>query len=197
MPGCCRTAARNPSSRRVVLSCPSAWRRTTMRPLPLRSFAMCSPARRPPASLSVATKLTQSSPLSPESKMTTGIRCFIAALTGATSAESSSGASAMPLTPRAMAFSTSLTCESRSSSRSGPRQATVTPSSCAAFSAPAWMLCQNACEVPFGITATVMPPSLFFSPEQAASMTIATTANALNTIVYPCPFTGDQKTRRP
>ena len=33
-----------------------------------------------------------------------------------------------------------------------------TPSSCAAFSAPAWMLCQNTCDVPFGITAMVSLP---------------------------------------
>ena len=31
----------------------------------------------------------------------------------------------------------------------------VTPSSCAAFSAPAWVLCQNEWEGPFGITAVV------------------------------------------
>ena len=43
---------------------------------------------------------------------------------------------AMPETPRVMKPSISEICEARSSSRSGPRQITVTPSSCAAFSAP-------------------------------------------------------------
>src|SRR5439155_6432798 len=107
--------------------------------------------------LSVATKLTKSCPLRPESKITTGMfRCFASA-TGAASALSSSGASAMPETPRLTNPSTSETCASRSSSRSGPRQITETPSSCAALFAPAWMLCQKTCDVPFGITAIVRP----------------------------------------
>ena len=48
-----------------------------------------------------------------------------ASLTGPTSATSSSGASTMPDTPRLTKPSTSDTCESRSSSRSGPRQIDV------------------------------------------------------------------------
>jgi len=43
----------------------------------------------------------------------------------------------MPDTPRDTKPSTSETCESRSSSRSGPRQMIETPSSFAAFAAPA------------------------------------------------------------
>ena len=53
----------------------------------------------------------------------------------------------MPETPRLMKPSTSETCESRSSSRRGPRQTMLTPSSRAALTAPAWTLCQKTCEV--------------------------------------------------
>ncbi len=88
--------------------------------------------------------------------MTTGIFARAASATGPTSAASSSGASTIPDTPRVMKPSTSATCDARSSSRSGPRQMMSTPSSCAAFSAPAWMLCQNTCDVPFGMTAIVV-----------------------------------------
>ena len=49
----------------------------------------------------------------------------VASAPAAASAESSSGASTMPATPRLMKPSTSEICESRSSSRSGPRQMTV------------------------------------------------------------------------
>ena len=87
--------------------------------------------------------------------MTTGIFRFTASLTGWTSAASSSGASTMPDTPRLTKPSTSETWASRSSSRIGPRQMMVTPSSLPACSAPARMLCQNVCVVPFGITAMV------------------------------------------
>src|SRR4051812_40651950 len=61
----------------------------------------------------------------------------------------------MPETPRLTNPSTSDTCESRSSSRNGPRQMIVAPVSLPARSAPARMLCQNVCVVPFGITAMV------------------------------------------
>src|SRR6476620_10510883 len=64
---------------------------------------------------------------------TTGMPRRFAAATGGASAESSSGASTMPDTPREMNPSTSDTCAARSSSRSGPRQMMETPSSCAAF----------------------------------------------------------------
>jgi hypothetical protein len=73
---------------------------------------------------------------SPESKTTTGMFWRCASATGSASATSSSGAMAMPETPRVIKPSISEICEARSSSRSGPRQITVTPSSCAAFSAP-------------------------------------------------------------
>jgi hypothetical protein len=51
-------ASRNPSSRLVVLSCPSAYRSSTTRPLFPTDDAIRSPAMRPPLTLSVATKLT-------------------------------------------------------------------------------------------------------------------------------------------
>src|SRR5439155_9818101 len=63
-----------------------------------------------------------------------------------------------PDTPVVTKRSTSDICDSRSSSRSGPRQMIDTPSSFAAFAAPAWMLCQKTCDVPFGTTAIVNPP---------------------------------------
>ena len=98
--------------------------------------------------------------------ITTGIFCRIAALTGATIAASSSGARTMPEAPRPTAFSISATCASRSSSRSGPRHAMSTSSSEAAFSAPACMLCQNACDVPFGITAIDSRPGVRCRPSR-------------------------------
>ena len=73
----------------------------------------------------------------------------------------------MPDTPREMNPSTSDTCAARSSSRSGPRQMMETPSSCAAFAAPAWMLCQNTCDVPFGMTAIVIPDGLCWRAQLA------------------------------
>src|SRR5262245_32927926 len=88
---------------------------------------------------------------------TTGMLRRLASATGGASAASSSGASTMPATPRLTKPSTSDTCDARSSSRNGPRQMIVAPISLAAFSAPAWMLCQKTCEVPFGITAIVGP----------------------------------------
>jgi hypothetical protein len=42
-----------------------------------------------------------------------------------------------------------------------------TPSSCAAFAAPAWMLCQNTCDVPFGMTAIVVPDGLCWRAQLA------------------------------
>ncbi len=98
---------------------------------------------------------------------TTGMPRRFAAATGGASAESSSGASTMPDTPREMNPSTSDTCAARSSSRSGPRQMMETPSSCAAFAAPAWMLCQNTCDVPFGMTAIVIPDGLCWRAQLA------------------------------
>ena len=133
------------------------------------ALARCSPASSPPLSLSVATKLTKSPPLRPESKITTGTPLRCALVTGATSAASSSGASAMPPTRRATAFSTSATCESRSSSRSGPRHVMSTSSSCAARRAPACTLCQNACDVPLGMTAIVSRPASDRLPQPATS----------------------------
>ena len=69
--------------------------------------------------------------------MTTGIPRWTAFATGTASALSSRGASTMPETPRLTKPSTSETCESRSSSRSGPRHTISTFSSEAALAAPA------------------------------------------------------------
>ena len=90
--------------------------------------------------------------------ITTGILRALASETGPISAVSSSGASTMPETPRLTKPSTSDTWESRSSSRTGPRQMISTPSSFAARDAPAWMLCQKMWAVPFGMTAMVIVP---------------------------------------
>ena len=93
---------------------------------------------RPPSRLSVATKLEGAPEWSPESMMTTGIRALSASSTGATSARLSSGASTMPLTSRPMKFSTTCTCCSRSSSRSGPFQISRTFTPAAFSSRSAW-----------------------------------------------------------
>src|SRR4051794_36684258 len=61
----------------------------------------------------------------------------------------------MPLTPRAVKSSTTLICSSRSSSLSGPFQMISQPVSWLAFTAPAWMVFQNSCVVPLGMTAMV------------------------------------------
>ena len=78
-----------------------------------------------------------------------------------------------PDTPLVTNRSTSEICDSRSSSRSGPRQTIVTPSSWPAFAAPAWMLCQKACEVPLGTTAIVSEPApvwlVFLQPAAKSS----------------------------
>jgi hypothetical protein len=92
--------------------------------------------------LSVATKLTICSDWSPESMITVGTPAPFASSTGRTSARSSSGASTIPETPWEVKPSTTCTCCSRSSSRSGPFQMmrTLSPlavSSCAACTAPA------------------------------------------------------------
>src|SRR5258705_1083992 len=91
--------------------------------------------------------------------MTTGILWFAASATGCTRAASSSGASTTPDTPRLTKPSTSETWESRSASPMGPRQMIVAPSSLPACSAPARMLCQTTCVVPFGMTAIVNAPA--------------------------------------
>ena len=88
-----------------------------------------------------------------ESKMTTGTPDLTAALTGATSAVSLSGASTMPATPCAVKLCTRSTCDFRSSSLSGPFQMISTFSSLAAFAAPACTAFQNSCVVPLGTTA--------------------------------------------
>ena len=59
-----------------------------------------------------------------------------------------------------MKFSTTSIWSSRSSSCSGPFQMIFTPSSCAAFSAPACTDFQNSCVVPLGMTA--MASVVFF-----------------------------------
>src|SRR4051812_27095653 len=102
--------------------------------------------------------------------ITVGTPAFFASSTGRTSARLSSGASTMPDTPWLVKPSTTCTCCSRSSSRSGPFQMmrTLSPealSSWAACTAPAWMLFQNSCVVPFGITARV---SVLPAPDAAA-----------------------------
>ncbi len=119
---------------------------------------MCSPARRPPFTLSVATKLTAALESRAESKITTGMPARDASSTGRTSALASSGASTMALMPWLWKPSTTWICCSRSSSRSGPFQITLTSMPCACSSrsaliAPAWMVLQNEWVVPFGITA--------------------------------------------
>src|SRR5258708_6681484 len=101
-----------------------------------------------------------SSVSSPESMMTVGTPARFASSTGRTSARRSSGASTMPWTPCERNPSITWICCSRSSSRSGPFQMMCTESpvalsSCAACTAPAWMLLQNSCVVPFGTTAMV------------------------------------------
>ena len=110
--------------------------------------------------------------------MTTGMPRWTALATGTASALSSSGARTMPDTPRLTKPSTSDTCESRSSSRSGPRHTMSTFWSAAAFAAPAWMLCQNTCEVPLGITAIVVRPASRLPPHATVASS-ARTAPAL------------------
>src|SRR4051812_42705 len=102
--------------------------------------------------------------------MTVGTPAAFASSTGRTRARLSRGASTMPETPCEVKPSTTCTCCSRSSSRSGPFQMilTVSPaavSSCAACIAPAWMARQNSCVVPFGTTAMVYDlPVLLLAP---------------------------------
>ena len=89
--------------------------------------------------------------------MTVGMPAAFASSTGRTSARSSSGARTIPFMPWLRNPSTTCTCCSRSSSRSGPFQVRVTftplaSNSCAAFTAPAWMAFQNSCVVPLGTT---------------------------------------------
>ena len=128
----CRRAARRAARRRARRPCRCRWRRSSR----------------------------SASDSSPESMITVGTPAAFASSTGRTSARSSSGASTMPCTPWLMKPSTTWICCSRSSSRSGPFQMilTVSPfavSSCAACIAPAWMVFQNSCVVPFGMTAMV------------------------------------------
>ena len=90
--------------------------------------------------------------------ITVGTLSFAASSTGRTSAFSSSGASTIPSMPWLANDSTTCTCCSRSSSRSGPFQvsSTCTPfvsSSRLALMAPAWIVRQNSWVMPFGITA--------------------------------------------
>ena len=86
-----------------------------------------------------------------------GMPARLASSTGRTSAASSSGAMTMPEMFWLTKPSTTCTCCSRSSSRSGPFHMIVTGvpaafSSRSAFTAPAWMAFQNSCVVPFGMT---------------------------------------------
>ena len=146
-------------------------------PFPPSCFASASPPSWPPLKLSVATKLTTCSVFTPLSKTTTGTFAFTAEFTGRTSACESSGARQMPLTLRAVKFSTSAICWSRSSSLSGPFQmrSTVMPcvfNSSTARSPPAWTLFQNSCVVPFGIIAMV-----YFS---AAKVTVVSEMRAVS-----------------
>ena len=129
-------------------------------PLPPSSSPIRSAASSPPLTLSVATNDTISLVARPESMTTVGMPARFASSTGRTSAFSSSGASTMPETPWLRKPSTTWTCCSRSSSRSGPFQVmvTFTPfslSSRSAFTAPAWMAFQNSCVVPLGMTPIV------------------------------------------
>src|SRR5438034_2414424 len=116
--------------------------------------------------------------------ITVGTPARRASSTGRTRATLSSGASTMPWTPWLKNPSTTWTCCSRSSSRSGPFQMIVTGCPCAdssreAWTAPAWMLLQNSCVVPLGITAIVRPlarePDLLQAAMQSA---VARTARA-------------------
>ena len=66
---------------------------------------------------------------------------------------SSSGASAMPDTPRAKRSRPRRPASRDRLRASGPRQMMSTPSSAPPLRAPAWMLCQNTCDVPLGMTA--------------------------------------------
>ena len=77
----------------------------------------------------------------------------------ATSAASSSGASTMPETPRLTKpfdlrhLRVAIVLAQRSAPDDRRRPAPRRP-----CSAPAWMLCQNTCDVPFGMTAIVSAP---------------------------------------
>src|SRR6185369_2393279 len=133
---------------------------TTLPFLPSRR-ASSSPAIEPPFLLSVATRLTKSlgaSPLSGESKITTGIFLPIADATGSCNAVASSGARTMPLTLLEVNCSTWPICWPRSSSFKGPCHLMSTPSSCPACLAPASTVRQKTWVVPLGMTAMVFFP---------------------------------------
>jgi len=86
-------------------------------------------------------------------------------------------------------FSTTLTCDSLSSSLSGPIHITSTPrsfSSCSALTAPAWIDFQKMCVVPLGITA-IRYLSLLL-PFRSQPVAIITTAIAASTIALKAFF---------
>ena len=112
-----------------------------------------------------------------------GMPARLASSIGRTRARSSSGAITMPETFWLTKPSTTCTCCSRSSSRSGPFQVMVTGvpaalSSRSALTAPAWIDFQNSCVVPFGITAidSAFPP-LPALPEQATTVIVTAAAS--------------------
>ena len=103
--------------------------------------------------------------------ITTGIPLATAVSTGCTRARASSGARTMPSTPAATALWTSWICWTRSSSFWGPCQTISTfPSSSAALMAPAWIVFQNSCVVPLGITMT--RHFFVFAPERLAGRVV-------------------------
>ena len=114
------SAATKPCSRMVVLAEPSWYRSRSTRPLPFNARPSASAPMPPLLTLSVATKLTTWSESRAESMITVGVPRRFASSTGRTRAFASSGARTMPSMPWLAKLSTTCTCCSRSSSRSGP-----------------------------------------------------------------------------
>jgi hypothetical protein len=93
--------------------------------------------------------------LEPESKITTGTPLRTALMTGATSAPRRAAPARCRSPRRPRRSRPRRLCESRSSSRNGPRHVDVDVQFRGGLRAPACTLCQNTCEVPFGIIAMV------------------------------------------
>ena len=112
--------------------------------------------------------------------ITVGTPALFASSTGRTSARLSSGASTMPDTPWLrealddLHLLLAVVLAQRSLPDDAARESPAAVSSCAACTAPAWMLFQNSCVVPFGMTAIV---SAFFAADASPVLLyVATTA---------------------